>query len=74
MPRKKKNSLKKNQQVANVQTVNVATVNEEPQDSADAGKNNSYKEIIGTLVASKFRLIKLLGSGSYGKFTYITQI
>lgn len=30
-------------------------------------KGHTYHDIIGSLVAGKFRLIKLLGSGSYGK-------
>lgn len=33
---------------------------------SEKSKHN-YHEIIGSLVAGKFRLIKLLGSGSYGK-------
>lgn len=31
-----------------------------------SGKGNKYSDILGTLVSNKFKLIKLLGSGSYG--------
>lgn len=39
------------------------------EQSSLGGKGHNYNEIVGQLVAGKFRLIKMLGSGSYGKFT-----
>jgi hypothetical protein len=42
--------------------------NKDKEESSTSGKKDpTYQEIIGSLVAGKFKLIKLLGSGSYGK-------
>lgn len=39
------------------------------EESSINGKQGpNFQNIIGTLVSGKFKLVKLLGSGSYGKF------
>lgn len=40
------------------------------EESSLGAKGHGYQEIVGQLVAGKFRLIKMLGSGSYGKWLF----
>ena len=48
--------------------VNPATAGKEEKEQSSTEKpGHNYHEIVGSLVASKFRLLRLLGSGSYGK-------
>lgn len=44
---------------------------EKEKDETSSNDKANYRDIIGTLVASKFRLLRMLGSGSYGKSKYL---